>query len=143
MSIWFDKNLNTGHLESLGKKTMTEYLGLEWVEVGEDYLRARIPVDHRTTQPYGFLHGGASCFLAETLGSVASAMVIDHSAYLAVGLEINANHIRTATKGFVCGICRPLHLGRSTHVWEIRMVDDEDRLTCISRLTVAILPRKI
>jgi 1,4-dihydroxy-2-naphthoyl-CoA hydrolase len=101
-----------------------------------------MPVDHRTNQPYGLLHGGASCVLAETLGSVASALVIDHSKFLCVGLEINANHIRGARSGHVTGIVTPLHLGSSTHVWDIRIYDEKDKLVCVSRLTVAIIPRK-
>ncbi len=142
MSIWFDKDLDTGKLENLGNDTMVKYLGLEWLEPGEDFLRARIPVDHRTVQIYGILHGGASCFLAETLGSAASAMVVDHSKFLCVGLEINANHIRSVRKGYVTGVAKPVHLGGTTHVWDIKLYDDEERLTCISRLTVMIIPRK-
>jgi len=126
----------------LGPNTMGEYLGIEWTEVGENYLKARMPVDHRTRQPYGLLHGGASCALAETIGSVASALVIDHSKFYCVGLEINANHIRSAREGFVTGIAEPLHLGSTTHVWDIKIHDDHDKLVCAGRLTVAILKRK-
>jgi 1,4-dihydroxy-2-naphthoyl-CoA hydrolase len=121
---------------------MGEYLSIEWVEVGDNFIKAKMPVDHRTIQPYGLLHGGASCTLAETIGSVASAMVIDHSKFLCVGLEINANHIRGARNGFVTGTAIPLHLGSSTHVWDIKIHDEKERLICVSRLTVAILPRK-
>jgi len=92
--IWYDKELSIEKLKPLGRNTMAEYLGIEWVEVGKDFLKAKMPVDHRTIQPYGLLHGGASCVLAETVGSVGSAMVVDHSAFYCVGLEINANHIR-------------------------------------------------
>ena len=123
--------------------TMGTNLGMQWVEVGENFIKAKMPVDHRTVQPYGMLHGGASCTLAETIGSVASAMIVDHSKFLCVGLEINANHIKGAREGFITGTAIPLHLGSSTHVWDIKIVDGQDKLICVSRLTVAILPRKI
>jgi len=142
MSIWFNKNLSVENLKPLSPNTMAEYLGIEWVEVGDDFIKAKIPVDHRTIQPYGLLHGGASCVLAETLGSVASAMVIDHEQFYCVGIEINANHIRGARKGFITGITIPLHLGNSTHVWDIKLYDDSQKLICVSRLTVAILKRQ-
>ena len=140
--IWFDKELSIEKLKPLGPNTMAEYLGIEWVEVGKDFLKANMPVDHRTIQPYGLLHGGASCALAETIGSVASAMVVDHSRFFCVGLEINANHIRGAREGFVTGIASPLHLGSSTHVWDIKIYDEKEKLICVSRLTVAILKRQ-
>ena len=142
MPIWFNKALSVEKLKPLGPNTMGEYLGIEWTEVGDDFIKAKMPVDHRTIQPYGLLHGGASCTLAETIGSVASAMVIDHSKFICVGLEINANHIRGVREGFVTGIARPLHLGSSTHVWDIKIHDDSGKLICVSRLTVAILPGK-
>ena len=142
MTIWYNKDLSLTHLGQLGKGTMGEFLGIEWTEVGENFLKARMPVDHRTIQPYGLLHGGASCALAETIGSVASAMVIDHAKFLCVGLEIHANHIRSARQGYVVGTASPLHLGSSTHVWDIRIHDEREKLICVSRLTVAIIPRK-
>jgi len=142
MSIWFNKELSVDHFGHLGKDTMGEYIGIEWTELGDDFLKARMPVDHRTKQPYGLLHGGASCVLAETIGSVASAMVIDHSKYYCVGLEINANHIRSAREGFVTGVARPLHLGATTHVWDIKIYDEREKLVCVSRLTVVVIPRK-
>ncbi len=142
MSIWFKKDLKLADLHPLGKQTMTEHLGVEWSDLGDDFIKARMPVDHRTIQPYGLLHGGASCVLAETLGSVASAMVVDHSRFLCVGLEINANHVRSAREGYVTGIVTPLHLGGSSHVWDIKIYDEKDKLICISRLTVAVIPRK-
>ena len=101
-----------------------------------------MPVDHRTKQPYGLLHGGASCVLAETIGSVASAMVIDHERFYCVGLEINANHIRSAREGYVTGTASPIHLGSTTHVWDIRITDEKEKLICVCRLTVVIIPRK-
>ena len=142
MTTWFDKNVSVEDLKPLGKGTMTEYLGIEWVEIGKNFLKAKMPVDHRTIQPYGLLHGGASCVLAETIGSVASHLVIDPSAFYCVGIEINANHIRSAKEGFVYGTCSPLHIGSSTHVWDIRITNEEEKLICISRLTVAIMKKK-
>ena len=143
MTIWFNKNVSVEDLKLFGKGTMTEHLGLEWVEIGKDFLRAKLPVDHRTIQPYGLLHGGASCVLAETIGSVASHLVIDPSEFYCVGIEINANHIRSAKEGFVYGTCSPLHIGSSTHVWDIRITNEDEKLICISRLTVAIMKKKV
>ena len=142
MTIWFHKDLSLAHFGQLGKETMGEYLGIEWTELGDNFLKARMPVDHRTRQPYGLLHGGASCALAETMGSVASAMVVDHAKFYCVGLEINANHIRSAREGFVTGIAYPLHIGASTHVWDIKIYDEKEKLVCVSRLTVAVIARK-
>jgi 1,4-dihydroxy-2-naphthoyl-CoA hydrolase len=141
MSIWFHKNLSISDLLPLGKGTLSETLGMEFIEVGPDYLKASMPVDHRTKQPFGLLHGGASVALAETLGSVGSALITDSSKFLCVGLEINANHLRSAKKGFVYGTAKPIHIGGKTHVWEIRIEDEDQKLICISRLTVAVLSR--
>jgi 1,4-dihydroxy-2-naphthoyl-CoA hydrolase len=141
MSIWFEPGLTAAQLQPLSDNTMGQHLGMEFIEVGEDFLKGRMPVDHRTRQPYGLLHGGASVALAETLGSVASAFVVDRSQYNAVGLEINANHLRGVREGFVTGIARPLHLGKTTHVWDIRIHDEKDKLVCVSRLTVAIIKK--
>jgi 1,4-dihydroxy-2-naphthoyl-CoA hydrolase len=142
MSIWFNKNLSVTDLSVLGKGGMGEHIGIEWLEVGPDYLKATLPVDHRTKQPYGLLHGGASVALAETLGSVAAAMVVDYDKYYCVGLEINANHVRSAREGLVTGITKPIHIGASTHVWDIKIFDNKEKLVCVSRITVAILKRK-
>jgi 1,4-dihydroxy-2-naphthoyl-CoA hydrolase len=139
--IWFKPELNLEELSSLGKGTMGEHLGIEWVELGADFIKARMPVDHRTKQPYGLLHGGASVALAETLGSVGAALSVDPARYIAVGMEINANHIRSVRDGYVTGTTRPVHRGATTQVWEIRIEDERGKLVCISRLTVAI--RKI
>ncbi len=114
---------------------------MEFTDLGENYIKATMPVDHRTKQPYGLLHGGASVALAETLGSVASAFVIDHEKYMCVGLEINANHLRGVKEGKVTGVVTPIHIGAKTHVWEIKISDENGKLCCISRLTVAILLR--
>jgi 1,4-dihydroxy-2-naphthoyl-CoA hydrolase len=139
MAIWFHENLTVDTLQSFGKNNMVEHLGILFTEIGENYIKATMPVDHRTTQTYGILHGGASVSLAETIGSIAAALVIDNEKYYCVGLEINANHIRSVRKGFVTGISIPIHIGRKTHVWEIKMYDVEEKLICICRLTVAIL----
>ena len=118
---------------------MGEYIGIEFTEVGEAFIKGRMPVDYRTIQPYGLLHGGASCVLAETLGSVGSALCIDQSQFKCVGIEINANHIRGVREGFVTGIASPLHIGGSTHVWDIKIYDEREKLVCVSRHTVAII----
>ena len=120
---------------------MGEHIGLEFTELGADFMKATMPVDARTKQPYGLLHGGASCVLAETLGSVASAMVIDPEKFICVGLEINANHVRGVREGRVTGLVTPLHLGATTHVWDIKIHDEREKLVCVSRLTVAILKK--
>lgn len=140
--IWYGSKPSLDELTSLGRNTMAEFIGIEFTEIGDNYLKGRMPVDHRTNQPYGLLHGGASCALAETLGSIASAIVMDRSKFICVGLEINANHIRSAREGFVTGIASPLHLGSSTHVWDIKIYNNEEKLVCVSRLTVAILPKR-
>ena len=143
MSIWFNKSLSLTDMVPLGPNTMGEYLGMEWVELGDDYLVMRMPVDHRTIQPYGLLHGGASCALAETVGSLASHFVMDAEKFICVGLEINANHVRSARSGYVTATCTPLHIGATTHVWDIKIHDDRKKLVCISRLTVAILKKPV
>ena len=121
---------------------MADFLGIEWTEIGDDFLEISMPVNERTKQPYGILHGGASCVLAETVGSVASALVIDLDKYYCVGLEINANHVKSVTEGLISARCTPLHLGKHTHVWDIKIYDNSRQLICISRLTVAIIPNK-
>jgi uncharacterized protein (TIGR00369 family) len=113
-------------------------LGIEFIEQGEDFLRGTMPVDHRTLQPYGLLHGGASVLLAETLGSMAANMCLEPGTGQAVGVEINANHLRAKTEGVVTGTARPLHVGRSTQVWDIRIEDEDGRTVCVSRLTLAM-----
>lgn len=142
MPIWFNKSLSLSDLNNLGPKTMGHFLSMEWVAIGDDFVKMRMPVNENTKQPYGLLHGGASCALAETIGSVASHYVIDTDKFICVGLEINANHIRSARNGYVTATCTPLHLGNSTHVWDIKIHDDAEKLICVSRLTVAILKKK-
>ncbi|RXK85573.1 hotdog fold thioesterase [Filimonas effusa] len=141
MAIWFKEELSLDDFTALGRNTLAEVLGMRFSEIGPDYLKLTMPVNDRTRQPYGLLHGGASAALAETAGSVASAMVIDLGKFSCVGLEINANHIRGVRDGIVTATCQPLHLGKQTHVWDIKIHDEQQRLVCISRLTVSILPR--
>ena len=128
-------------MNSFSGQTMAGHLGIEFVEVGDDFLRARMPVDQRTVQVFGILHGGASASLAETLGSVAGAFCVDVERKYVVGLEINCNHVRSAREGFVYGTARPVHLGGSTQIWDIRIVDEREKLVCVSRLTLAVLER--
>ena len=141
MSIWFQK-ISIDDLSGIFANTMAETLKMEWVEIGSDFLKLSMPVKNSTRQPYGFLHGGASCALAETIGSAGSALVIDREKYYCVGLEINANHLRSVKEGKVIATAKPLHLGKSTHVWDIKINDENGKLVCVSRLTVAILPVK-
>lgn len=141
-SIWFVDNPQIKLLASLMPSSMGDHLGMEWVEIGADFLKIKMPVDHRTKQPFGLLHGGASCALAETVGSVASQLVIDPSKFICVGIEINANHLRSVRSGFVTATAAPLHLGATTHVWDIKIHNEQMSLVCVSRLTVAILKSK-
>ena len=141
MSIWFNKHIELNQLKDFIKDTMADFLAVEWTEIGDDFLEASMPVNEKTRQPYGILHGGASCVLAETVGSVASALVIDLDKFYCVGLEINANHIRGVKEGIVTGTATPLHLGKTTHVWDIKIHDSYQKLICVSRLTVAIIPK--
>ena len=129
-------------INKMGKGTMVETLGIEFTGIEKDMLVATMPVDHRTVQPYGILHGGASVSLAETLGSVAAHCSIDSSKQLSVGLEINANHIKSARSGLVTGTATPIHIGRSTHVWAVNIVSEEGKLVCTSRITMAIIDKK-
>jgi 1,4-dihydroxy-2-naphthoyl-CoA hydrolase len=123
------------------KKCLQDHLSIEFIEIGPDFLRARMPVDERTHQPFGILHGGASVALAESVGSMAAAHVVDRSKFRVVGQEINANHVRAISQGFVIGTARPLHLGRRSHVWDIRITDEQERLVCISRLTMFVVEK--
>lgn len=143
MSIWYKKTLDIDSLNQMGKGTIGEHIGIEFTEVGEDFIAARMPVDHRTVQPYGILHGGSSVVLAETLGSVAAHFVVNNELFQTVGIEVNANHIRSARSGWVTGKCTPLHIGGSTHVWEIKITDEAGKLICVSRLTVAIIKKRV
>jgi 1,4-dihydroxy-2-naphthoyl-CoA hydrolase len=140
MSIW--RSLRT--LEELNgnrEGTLIENLGILFTDIGDDFVRGTMPVDARTVQPYGLLHGGASVALAETLGSMGAAMCVDAAEYQVVGQEINANHVRAARSGLVTGTARAVHLGGRTHVWSIEIVNDAQKLVCISRITMAVIKR--
>ncbi|PID38395.1 MAG: esterase [Proteobacteria bacterium] len=140
MTIW-KKRLELSEVQRFCADTLVSHLAIEFTEVGEDYLCAKMPVDARTVQPMGLLHGGASVTLAESLGSMAGSLCVDLGTQHCVGLEINANHVRAVRSGWVYGRARPLHLGGRTQIWEIRIEDEEQRLVCISRLTLAVIQR--
>ncbi|QLH31721.1 MAG: hotdog fold thioesterase [Cyclobacteriaceae bacterium] len=129
-------------LNALSANTMVAHLGIEFTNMGEDFIEARMPVDPRTHQPLGLLHGGASVALAETLGSIAATCCINPAVQYCVGLEINANHIKSVRNGFVTGVAKPVHIGKRTQVWEIRIVNDTQDLVCISRITLAVLDKR-
>ena len=138
MSIWFQP-ANIQDLNRLSENTMVSYIGIEFTEIGPNYICAKMPVNRHTHQPDGLLHGGASVVLAETLGSVASNLCIDRTKKICVGLDINANHVRSARTGYLTGTTKPVHIGASTHIWEIRITNEKDSLVCIARLTMAVL----
>lgn len=140
--VWFQKGMDLDRLNEQSSNTMAEFLDIRFSEIGSDYLKATMPVGKKTHQPYGLLHGGASAALAETVGSVASWLCINPDKQLCVGMEINCNHVRGKKEGLVTATARPLHLGATSHVWDIRICDEQERLVCISRLTVAVLLRK-
>ena len=137
MPIW-KKPATLSLITAEQANTAIQHLGIEITELGDDFIRGRVPVDHRTKQPFGLLHGGVSVVLAETLGSIG-AYYASPEGHKTVGLDINANHLRAATSGWVTGTARPVHVGRSTQVWAIEMVNDAGELTCVSRITMAIL----
>jgi 1,4-dihydroxy-2-naphthoyl-CoA hydrolase len=138
--IWHQP-LTLEGLNARGKNTMVEFLGIVITEIGEDFLRATLPVDPRTKQPIGIMHGGASCVLAESIGSIAANCCIDLTTHYCVGLDINTNHIRSVTSGIVIGTVKPFHLGKSTHVWHIEIHNEQQQLVSVSRLTMAVLVR--
>ncbi len=139
--IWYG-TIDNKSIKRMGENNLSAHLGIEFTEIGDNYIKATMPVDHRTKQPYGLLHGGASVALAETVGSYASHLVVDASKFQTVGIEINANHIRKVSSGFVTACAKPIHLGKTTHVWTIEITDESSNLVCISRLTVAVIPKK-
>lgn len=141
MSIWF-RSYTLQELQDRHAGSMANNLDIRFTEIGPDYLRGTMPVDSRTLQPFGLLHGGASATLAETLGSVASNCCVDSPRFYCVGQEINANHIRSARNGRVTGTARPIHIGARSHVWDIRIEDEQGRLTCVSRLTMSVLENR-
>jgi len=139
-SIWY-KPVSIATLNEENAGTLNAHLGMEFTEAGPDYLTASMPVDHRTVQKYGILHGGASMALAETVGSIAGTLVINPEEFICFGMEINANHIRSARSGRVYATARPLHLGGRTQVWDIRISDEDGQLICVCRHTVAVVPK--
>lgn len=139
-SIWHAEP-SVDAINQLNKNTIGEHLQIEFTEVGNDYLVAEMPVDHRTKQPFGLLHGGANVVLAETLGSVASLLVVNSEVFIGVGIEINANHIKAVLSGKVKGVCKPIHVQGKNHVWDIKIYNDNNELTCVSRFTCTIVPR--
>ena len=141
MKIWHSE-VNLQILSSHSQNTMIEYLGIEFVEIGDDFLVARMPVDHRTRQPVGIMHGGASCVLAESVGSTAANCCVDLDKFYCVGLDINTNHIRSIREGFVMGTAKPYHLGRSTQVWSIEIVNEQKQLISVNRLTMTVLDKR-
>jgi 1,4-dihydroxy-2-naphthoyl-CoA hydrolase len=141
MSIW-KGDINLEILAERGKNTLIEHVGIEFIEIGADYLVARMPVDNRTRQPIGIMHGGASCVLAETVGSTAANCAVDQNKFYCVGLDINTNHIRSIREGFVIGTAKPFHLGRTTQVWSIEILNEQKKLISVNRLTMAVLERK-
>lgn len=139
MAIWQRKVTDVEELNVLSKQTLAQFLDMKFIKIGDDYLTMQMPVNDKTHQPYGLLHGGASAALAETVGSVASSLCIDTDKKIFVGIEINCNHIRGVRQGMVYATARPLHVGLTTHVWDIRILNEREKLICVSRLTVAIL----
>lgn len=138
----FKRKPSLDQLNKQSENTMVAYLGIQFTDISEDSLSAKMPVDHRTKQPMGLLHGGANVVLAETLGSMASTLTIDLDKQFCVGLEINANHLKSTKVGFVTGTASPIHIGKSTQVWEIKIRNEHHQLCCISRITMAILDKK-
>jgi 1,4-dihydroxy-2-naphthoyl-CoA hydrolase len=138
----FTAGITTEMLNQSSRKTLSEQLGILFTKIGDDFIEATMPVDARTHQPMGLLHGGASVALAETLGSVAATLCVDSTRQYCVGLEINANHIKGVRDGLVTGITRPVHIGKKTHVWEIRITNEVNELVCISRITMAVIDKK-
>jgi 1,4-dihydroxy-2-naphthoyl-CoA hydrolase len=138
----FKEGITVEFLNQWSRNTMAENIGIEFTLIGDDYLEAKMPVDHRTHQPLGLLHGGASVALAETMGSVAASLCLDTTKQFCVGLDINANHLRSVRSGFVKGITKPIHIGKKTQVWEIRITNEANEMVCISRITMAVLDKK-
>ena len=140
-SIWHHTP-NPSMMDKMSEGTIDQHLGIKITEVGDDYLIGTMPADSRTFQPYGIVHGGANVVLAETLGSMAGGHVIDSEHYLCMGQEVSATHLRPVSSGLVTGTARPIHLGRRSHVWEIRLTNGQGKLSCIAKLILAIVPKK-
>jgi 1,4-dihydroxy-2-naphthoyl-CoA hydrolase len=130
------------HIKSFAEKNMLAHLGIEITAVGDDYVCGKMPVDERTQQPFGLLHGGASAVLAESLGSIGANMLVDQSKYVCAGLEINANHVRPVKEGYVFGKAQAIHIGSTTQIWEIKISNADDKLVCISRITIAVISKQ-
>lgn len=141
MSV-FKPGITLESLNKLSPNTMVSHLGIEFTSIGEEHISAKMPVDYRTHQPLGLLHGGASVTLAETLGSVAATCCVDPNTQYCVGLDINANHVKSVKSGYVFGTTKPIHIGKRTHVWEIRIVNEAHELVCISRITMAVIDKR-
>jgi 1,4-dihydroxy-2-naphthoyl-CoA hydrolase len=141
MSIWF-KQFSVAQLNERGNHSMSDFLGIQFTEIGDNFIKASMPVTNKIKQPIGIVHGGANVVLAETLASTAANCVIDIEHFYCVGLEINANHIRSVREGYVTATTTPLHLGRSTQVWEIKIIDEAGQLTCVSRMTATVMAKK-
>ena len=142
MAIWFEQP-NLTAINKLHQDTAISHLDIQFIAFGDDYLKAQMPVDSRHHQPFGLLHGGVSVVLSETLGSTGAYLTVDPKLNNCVGIEVNANHVRPVKKGFITGICRPFHLGNTLQVWETKIFNEKDQLICVSRLTVAILSKKL
>lgn len=140
--IWFRK-LELSDIKFLSTNNMLEHLGIEITELGEDFIKGTMPVDHRTVQPMNILHGGASVALAESLGSIGSYLTVDHDKYFCVGMEINANHLRPVSSGIVTATAKPIHLGKKTQVWGIEILNEKDQMVCISRITMAVVEKPL
>ena len=142
MKPLFNPEVTIEKLNFYSRNTLVEHLGIEVLRIGEDFIEAKMPVDHRTHQPFGLLHGGASVALAETLGSLAAHCTVDDQTKYCVGLEINANHLKSVKSGFVIGTTRPIHVGSRTQVWETKITNEQGELVCISRITMAVIDRR-
>ena len=138
----FNPNVTVEMLNKMSPNTMTDHLGIVFTKIGDDFIEATMPVDHRTHQPMGLLHGGASVVLAETLGSVAAFCCLDMSKQYCVGLDINANHIKSVKSGYVTGKTTPIHIGKKTQVWEIKITNEQNELVCVSRITMAVIDKR-
>jgi len=138
----FNADVTIEALNAMSAGTLAEHIGIQFTAIGEDYIEATMPVEPRTHQPFGLLHGGASVVLAETLGSVAATLCVDQAKYFCVGLEINANHLKGVRTGYVTGTTKPIHVGKKTQVWEIKIRNEQNEMVCVSRITMAVLDKK-
>lgn len=141
MSIWFDSKITLDVINRRGENSMVDFLGIVFTKIGDDFLVATMPASPRTRQPLGIIHGGASVVLAETVASTAANMVVDFEKYYCVGLEINANHVRSVREGFVQALTRPIHLGRTTQIWSIELTNEAGQITCVSRMTAYVVSK--